>query len=334
MAILVRSATLTRYSDIAREVGLDPVRIVGQAGLDLACLYSPDLRIPQPGLAKVLEISSDAHACHSLGLMIGEAWRLSDFGPIGLLLQHQLTLRGALAEVAHYRQWLSDSVLLMLCEHDDTATLYLTLQTGSHPPGRQSVELATSVLCCLIRSILGANWRPQWVHFAHAAPAQRQAHQRVFGHHLVFGSDFNGIVLARGDLDYVNSRADINMARYAKTFLDLTIGNAPASLNAEVQQALRQLLPRGRGTIEQVSQSLGMSPRTLQRQLEQHGQTFSTVVNALRRDLATAYLLDARQTMTRTATALGFSEPSAFSRWFASQFGQSPSRWRQAQRSL
>ncbi|SOY63859.1 putative transcriptional regulator, AraC family (fragment) [Cupriavidus taiwanensis] len=81
--------------------------------------------------------------------------------------------------------------------------------------------------------------------------------------------------------------------------------------------------------MEQVAQSLGASPRTLQRQLEQDGLTFSALVNEVRRELAQRHLQDPRRPLAQVATLLGFSEPSAFSRWFAAQFGKSPTRWRQ-----
>jgi len=329
MTVLVRSASMTRYSEIARGAGLDPVRIVSKAGLDRACLYTPELRIPQPSCAEVLEESSRSIACHSLGLMVGESWRLSDFGPASLLLQHEPTLRHALAEIERYRHWFSDSVSIQLAEHPESTVLYVTLQTGPNRPGRQSVELTVAVLCCLIRSILGAQWKPQRVHFSHAAPVDLQIHRRLFGQRIEFRSGFDGLVLARGDLDSTNPLADANLAVYAREFLELQSGANGASFGADVRRTLHQLLPRGRGAIEQVAQSLGVSPRTLQRQLEQDGETFSALVNVVRRDLAVRFLRDTQRPISQAATALGFSEPSGFSRWFAAQFGKTPTRWRQ-----
>ncbi len=329
MTVLVRSASLTKYLEIARGAGLDPVRMVAQAGLDQACLYTPDLRIPEARLAEVLEASARVTACHSLGLMVGESWRLSDFGPVSLLLQHQPTLRHALAEIERYRHWLSDSISILVTEYPEITVLHVTLQTGRHQPGRQAMELTVAALYSLIRAILGASWKPHSVHFAHAAPADLQIHRRLFGQHIEFGSEFDGLVLASGDLDRVNPLADASLAGYARGFLDLQPGAGKPSIAADVRRTLHQLLPRGRGAVEQVAQSLGISPRTLQRQLEQDGDTFSAQVNEVRRELAQRYLQDPQRPLARVATLLGFSEPSAFSRWFAAQFGKSPTRWRQ-----
>ena len=99
MNTLVRSVTLAKYSNVARGLGIDPERIASHVGLDRQCLVSPDLRVPEASLAQVLEVSSRSAECQALGLLIGESWRLSDFGVLSLLLQHQPTLRRTLAEL-------------------------------------------------------------------------------------------------------------------------------------------------------------------------------------------------------------------------------------------
>lgn len=151
MNTLVRSATLAKFSDVARGLGLDPVRMVRHVGLDRQCLTAPDLRVPEASLAAVLEVSCQAAACGNLGLMMGQSWRLSDFGVISLLLQHQQTLRQALAEIQRYRHLLSDSVVLDVNEYPDVAVLHLELVTGRSHPGRHPVELAMGALLSLCR---------------------------------------------------------------------------------------------------------------------------------------------------------------------------------------
>ena len=88
---------------------------------------------------------------------------------------------------------------------------------------------------------------------------------------MEFGSEFDGLVLNQGDLDQLNPLCDPNMARYAKDYIDLQPRNGGGNVADDVRRALHVLLPRGQNSIHQVAQSLGMSPRTLQRQLEQIG---------------------------------------------------------------
>lgn len=328
MTPLVRSATFAKYSAVARGLGIDPVRMVSHAGLDRSCLVTPDMRVPEASLAQVLDASAKAASCASLGLMVGESWRLSDFGVISLLLQHQPTLRQALQELTHYRHLMSDSVVVDVTDFPSVSIVQLALVTGRAYPGRQPMELAMGALLSLCRHQLGPLWMPRSVHFSHAAPQSTQLHQRLFGAQLEFGSEFDGIVLAQGELDRVNALSDPLMAGYAKDFVDLQ-PRRTRSVAHDVRRAVHVLLPRGRSSVDQVAQSLGLSARTLQRHMEQEGVNFQAVVNEVRRELAMRYLEGQVHSVSQIAELLGFAQTSVFSRWFSQQYGRPPSRWNQ-----
>ena len=101
MSTLIRSALLVKFSEVSRTVGIDAERLIQHVGGDRACMFSPDLHVPEPWLARMLESSEQAGqgASASIGLLMAETWRMSDFGPISLLLQHQPTLRHALGQL-------------------------------------------------------------------------------------------------------------------------------------------------------------------------------------------------------------------------------------------
>lgn len=328
MAIFVRSASLIKYSSIARAAGIDPVCKVRKAGLDPDCLSAPDLRIPESGLASVFEESARSSELRSLGVRIGEAWRLSDFGAVSLYLQHQPTLRHVLAEIEQYRHMLSDSVSIRVADFGDVSLVHVVLVTGRPDPGRDIVELTVGAVFNLIRGILGAQWKARGVYFAHAAPESMRFHRPFLGPNVEFDSEFDAIALTREELDRPNPLGDAVLARYAKELLDLRLPSRPASITDEVRRAIHILLPQGHGAIERVGQRLGFAPRTLQRQLEQAGQSFSALVNEVRGELAMRYLGNRRHTVSDIAILVGFSEVSAFSRWFSCEFGKPPTRWR------
>ncbi|MFM0500232.1 AraC family transcriptional regulator [Paraburkholderia caffeinilytica] len=328
MAILVRSASLTKYSEIASAAGIDAIRTVREVGLDPACLHSPDLRIPESSLARVFEASEKRSRCGSLGVRIGEVWRLSDFGPVSLFLQHQATLRQVIAQIERYRHLLSDSVAIRVDESQDVVVLHVVLVTGRPHPGREIVELTVSVLFSLVRAMLGSQYEPRGIHFAHSAPDSLQVHRRFFGQKVDFDSGFDGIVMSRQDLDRPNPLADSCLARYAQELLALHPRPGHGSIADDVRRALHILLPHGQGTIVPVSRRLGLAPRTLQRQLEQTGSSFSSLVNEVRASVALRYLSHRHYSISDVADLVGFSEISAFSRWFSAEFGMPPSRWR------
>ena len=101
----------------------------------------------------------------------------------------------------------------------------------------------------------------------------------------------------------------------------------PADLTMETA-----LLPSGRCSIEQVAQHLGMDRRTVRRHLAGDAETFSSIVDAVRVELATRYLTTTGRPLVEVADLLGFSGLSALSRWFSGCFDCSASAWRAAHR--
>jgi AraC-like DNA-binding protein len=90
------------------------------------------------------------------------------------------------------------------------------------------------------------------------------------------------------------------------------------------------MLPSGNITDEKVAGQLNLSARTLQRRLKAAGTTFRTLLEAVRKDLATTYVRDPNIELVEVAFLLGFSDQSAFSRAFKRWTGCPPSEARKS----
>ncbi|MBT8769518.1 AraC family transcriptional regulator [Metapseudomonas boanensis] len=328
MTTMVRAAALTNYFEVAQHLGLNPHQQLRQVGLSASLLENPEQRLPTSAVATLLEESAQAANCPNFGLRMAESRQLSDFGAISLLLSHQPSLRNALDTIVQYRHLLNESLALYVDEVGKTVILREEIVTDPPVPIRQGIELAIGVLFRMCSALLGAHWRPLTVNFTHDAPPELQVHRRLFGCKLEFGSEFNGIVCQAADLDKPNPLADPAMAKYAQRFVESLPGATEQSALADVRKAIYLLLPMGRATIEQISQSLGMNVRTLQRRLEDSGVTFSDLINDVRKDLVLRYMENPRYSLSRIADLLGYSVASSFTRWFTSQFGMAPAAWR------
>jgi AraC-like DNA-binding protein len=65
--------------------------------------------------------------------------------------------------------------------------------------------------------------------------------------------------------------------------------------------------------------------------LAAEGETFSSILNKVRIELARRYIQTGRKSLTETAQLLGFSGLATFSRWFRNEFGTSATRWQKDQ---
>ncbi len=328
MSNLVRAASLTNYADVARAAGLDPNRMLLDAGLDPGVLREPDLMVPADRVGRLLEASAAKSGVEPFGLRMAQARQLSNLGPVGMVIRDQPTLRDSISVLIRYHSALNGALAMVLEEQGELVIVREELYVGRAQPVRQSIELAVGVLFVLMRQLLGPQWQARRVCFTHAAPRDTSTHVLVFGRRVEFGHDFNGIVCLAAEMDAPNATADPLMARYAQRLLDATpIASEPSTLD-DVRRTVMLLLPSGRCSVEQVSAQLGLVCRTVQRRLADRGMSFSGLVNELRVELAQRHVTQGNRPLTDVAALLGFAALSGFSRWYQQQFGCSPSQTR------
>jgi AraC-like DNA-binding protein len=144
-----------------------------------------------------------------------------------------------------------------------------------------------------------------------------------------FEREFNGIVFYASDLDTQNALADPQLRTYTRQFFDaIAAPRDDTSAADRVRELIEVLLPTGNCSVEQVAHSLGVDRRTVHRWLAESGETFSSLLDATRRKLAEQLVASPRRSLTEISGLLGFSSPSAFSRWFREQFGCTARDWR------
>jgi AraC-like DNA-binding protein len=90
-------------------------------------------------------------------------------------------------------------------------------------------------------------------------------------------------------------------------------------------------LPSGLCSADRVAKHLGVDRRTLHRHLAREGETFTSLLDTVRAELATRYIGNRDRPLASVSESLGFSALSAFSRWFRNRFGCSVSQWRASQ---
>jgi AraC-like DNA-binding protein len=324
----IRHAALAHYSDVARSVGLDPREMLRAAGIDRPPPGDPEERLPAVQLIRLLEISADRAGREDFGLLLAETWSLSMLGPVGLLVREEVTARAALQSAIRFLPLHCEAVVPHFEERGETATLRFDLRL---PPGqwaRQAAELTVGAAWRLLGQLIGAPLQAT-VCFVHEAPRDLSTHRRLFAGQVEFGADFNGVRCPARLLDHVQASADPAFADYMRRHLGERLSQAtPAAATSHaVRDLVRTHLATGRCTADVIARRLGLEKRTLQRHLASEGTAFLDIVNAVRVELATQLLQCRERRLREIAGRLGFSDETAFSRWFRARFGRSPKAW-------
>lgn len=323
----VRSASLTGFAEVARSLGIDPFAQLRAARIDVQCLNNPDLKIPVLRVQSLLESAAHAAGVDDLGLRMAMSRRMSNLGLIALAAREEPTVRDALLCLQRTMHLHNEALRLELEEEGEVAVLRETILARVQGSMRQGVELSIGVLFRFVKDLLGDAWSPLAVCFTHGPPRDLGPYRKAFGCSVQFNSVLNGLTCRRHDLDRPMPMADPQSLRTIQQYLAAAAEHQPTQSERTIQLILA-LLPSGRCTAELVARYLGIDRRTLHRRLENEGSSFSMLLDDVRKEAALRHLGNPRQRITDLAPMLGFSEASAFSRWFSGKFGCPPRRWR------
>ena len=174
------------------------------------------------------------------------------------------------------------------------------------------------------------------VWFAHAAPSDLAPYEAIFGAaKLRFGAANDALLFPTALLDHKLTGTDPALNAVLRRHADQLVGALPQ--NDQLWPRIRDLLLRnlesGDADAESVARKLGMSRRTLTRQLAQEGVSFRELLERARHQMALQYLekttLDAQQ----IAFLLGYTNTTSFARAFSRWRGSTPAEHRKAQRA-
>ena len=164
------------------------------------------------------------------------------------------------------------------------------------------------------------------------APPDPAPFDRCFRAPITFGAERDAITLDRAACDRRLKGANPELARANDLIAAEAIQRWDQSRVADrVRVLLINRLPTGAPSPTETARALGTSTRALQRRLALEGTSYARLVDDTRRELAAAYLREARYSITDIAYLLGFSGTASFTRAFRRWTGEAPSGYRDAQ---
>ena len=321
-------ALLRPLADLLERIDADAPAFLHAVGItaDLPPTHYGDARVVDAALEALATERQDP----AFALTLAQADVARPLGLFGHLVWLSGTVRDALQRAAKFYALVSQRSILTLDEsRKGVATLTQTPRFEALSRGHILTEFAFASMAMRARAATNQAFTLRAVRFTHpgrATPAYRQA----FGVPVHFGAPQNQLEMASDQLDLRLDSADAitsaaleaqatqltQLLHYRPTigsFLDAACGVIGSALGSQASAP----------TPSFIAKQLGMSPRTLRRQLEHHGTSLRQLTAKLQCAQANA-LLARGVAIKEVAFALGFSEPSAFSRAYKRWTGQAP----------
>lgn len=330
----VRSTTARAHTAALRGIplvlqrfGIRSEPILRSVNLRLADFDDPDHSATFADLDRLLGICKRRTSCGHFGLLVGQHIDLQSFGVAGRLARNAPSVGAALQELAAFFTLHDSGGSLRLAIHEGR----VTLGYGIHVPGLahtdQIYDLSIAAIANLMRQLCGSGWQPDVVLLPRERPADIRPYRQHFAAPLRYDSVVAAVVFPEGHLSRAVADADPLLHRLLFDNAKAAIAAKDPMLHTDVRQTIRLLMSQqcSRGD---VARSLGMHERTLGRRLQASGTTFQRLLDETRLDLARQLLRDTRAPVSRIAAALGYGDPTVFTRAFARWTGRTPSQFR------
>ncbi len=328
----VLAPTMTGIVPCIAAAGADAERVFRDAGLGLEEIENPNLWVDQTQYRRVLALASEATGDDCFGLRVAAGFDLRNYGILGYAVLNSASLGEAATSLVRYFGIMRRGARFALDVEAETASIGFHVVQGSPNIPRHEAELALARLCKGIRDIVGPEWVPKRIHFAHHRQSGLAEHESFFGIAPRFGMEANRVMLDRADLRRRNPAADRRLYQILEhRMATLLPEQGDDDLILKVREEAAEALAAG-AALNAVAKRLGLGARTLQRRLRDRGLAYNDIVEQVRQEESFRYLRREDLQISEIAIRLGYSEVSAFDRAFRRWSGTSPLAFRRAAR--
>ena len=328
--IAASSRVPPRLLQLLRESGSDATAIERQLGLPPGSEHAEEVALTGQDFERLLEVAAQALDDPLLALHLPERLRWQSYNVGELAAYASPTLGEAFERVVRYAS-LFYAPLSFACEVKGEDFVVVQRLRGAVDAGRYANEFALASTLFYARRYSGVLLQPRAVSFAHAEPPELERVRQHFGTPNVrYRRRENSLVFALADVDRPSLGGDPRLLATAEKLADTALAEVPATDDfiGSVAAQLRTRLSHTTIDARTIARRLRLSPRTLQRRLEDAGTTFSALVDGVRRDAALEAICDHSLTLEQAAQRVGFSDAKAFGRAFKRWTGRSPGAYR------
>jgi AraC-like DNA-binding protein len=322
MTFHTRNLVLQNVLELARSYNVETPLVLAACGLRDPDIARDQGLVPTLRVVQVLEQVAALSRRNDFGLKWGERADYRSFGALGLAIRHETTMGRALARTGHYLRQLNVGQHFTLHRAEAGASLVMCFPVAEGVPARHYREGSALLIVRFARFLSSGQWNPRLVRFTHPRLAGPYAYEKAFGCPVLFDQDQTTVETDNAALARRLVFEESPVHAMTLQVLEDMQGEGNVSLPARIAGMLPQLLPAGRATTAHIASLLNMSPRTLQRRLSDHGTSLRQIVNSQRYSIVQQQIDAGLASGRNLASALGYTEPSAASRFIRARIGR------------
>lgn len=325
---LIHARVLASVVSYGHARGCTPDQIRGE----LAALHLDDVRydtydgyISLNRFARLLQRFGTLLDDETVGIAVANHTDAGSLGVLGKAYVSAPDVTTALNVLTHYMRLYADLSFASLSIGDERAEYswaYSPVLVSRDFVSDRSAQFFISTL----QRIFGQDIRPLEVKLQRTRPKDPAPFRAAFGNNVVFDAPENMVALRRVDLDRTNPHADASAFELAVALADRMMleRRVPDDLSTRAREDVIMNLRDEGPDMNETARRLGMSPRSLQRRLEELGTSFQKLSDDARRALARELLSQTTLPINEIAFRLGFANQANLTRAAKRWFGLSP----------
>lgn len=315
-----------------RNRGLDQNRLLMQAGISPELLALPHARVSSRHYGALWHLIAQTLDDEFFG-MDSHRMKAGSFTLLCHAIIHSDTLERALLRAMRFLRLVLDDMAGELLRDGPVAHIVLKDTPGPAAPKRAfAYGTYLIILHGLACWLVGRRIPLSNAVFRFAEPPFIDELKILFCQNLQFNQDHCRLSFPASYLDMANIQNELSMKAFLRgapaNFL-VKYKNS-ASLSAKIRRRLREWHPGAWPDFETLAHQLHASSATLRRRLNDEGESYRSIMDECRRDLAISLLGDTELSISEIAGELGFAESSAFHRAFKKWTGARPSEYRRS----
>ena len=236
--------------------------------------------------------------------------------------------RDGLVRLARFKR-LCTPETLVLTEANGACHIALSWLFATQAPPDAAADVTFATILELGRRGTGRHIQPLRVEMTRKGPVT-DVHRRYFDCPIRTGCAQDALVLRAGDPDLPFAGHNPDLLAILDPSLTASLGEiaAQSTLPEQVKILIKRRIASGKPDIDEVARELGMSERSLQRRIAEHGASYRGLVDEARRELGRHLLADGGNGIDEIAFLLGFQDKGSFYRAFRGWEGVTPATWR------
>lgn len=319
---LIRLSSINPFLVELQRRSIDASACLRKLGLPETVPASSEVFVAPLKLYEFVEHSAVIAQDPHFGYRIGQQLDIVDWDPISLAANEANTIGDFLLRLVAHAAEHSSATQFFLTTHGEISNFGFERAVTPDLVPAQNDAFYVAFISEMLKRAASGNWDNAKVLFTVAEPKAIPSSQED----LRLAKGNNRGMSVSFPADWLFEPFLKSTFRSAST--QHTTGLSRSSLVESLRLALIPHLHEHDLTIDLVAKICGYDQRKLSEKLRKHGTTIAREVARLRKERASEELLSSNRKVADVATAVGFTDPTVFSRAFKKWTGLSPQQYR------